>query len=296
MKSYLIFMSLSGSHLYGTARQTSDLDMRGVCLPPLDTIIGFDEFDQKEFSGSDTVVYNLRKFLRLAMDCNPNILELLFVKKTPETVWSDYWELVHSNRHQFLSKKSITARYIGYATAQFRQMIEHIKWVRNPPEKPNPADFGATLSKDNGRYDWTFEKDRVLYEQAKRAWENYSSWVRNRNRDRHDLELKYGYDTKSAMHLARLLTQGKDLLTNGELTFPCRNAAFLVDVLNGSYTYEEMVEFFNAKVEKLRDLENNSDLPEKANYDAVNSIYRTIMVNYLSNPHLLNLPEVNIDG
>ena len=35
-----IHQVVAGSHLYGTARPDSDIDVRGVCLAPTETLLG----------------------------------------------------------------------------------------------------------------------------------------------------------------------------------------------------------------------------------------------------------------
>jgi predicted nucleotidyltransferase len=55
--------------------------------------------------GEDDELHELRKFLKLATDCNPNIIEFLYVKNNIITE-TDVWKRIRSCRHMFLSKKS----------------------------------------------------------------------------------------------------------------------------------------------------------------------------------------------
>ena len=54
-EEYLIFEGIVGSRLYGLANSESDLDKRGVCLPPIEVLIDpFQGFDVKDsFDGDD---------------------------------------------------------------------------------------------------------------------------------------------------------------------------------------------------------------------------------------------------
>jgi predicted nucleotidyltransferase len=61
-----------------------------------------------------------------------------------------------------------------------------------------------------------------------------------KNCRRQDLVDKYGYDTKYAMHLIRLLGEGKELLEDGKITFPRPNKDLLIDIRNGKYTVEQI--------------------------------------------------------
>jgi hypothetical protein len=91
--------------------------------------------------GADEELHELRKFLKLAAECNPNIIEFLYVDRliTHET---DVWRRIRENRHLFLSKK---ARYTfsGYAMAQLKRIKTHRGYLLNPPaKKPERKDFG----------------------------------------------------------------------------------------------------------------------------------------------------------
>lgn len=44
-----IFLTLAGSHAHGTARDGSDIDLRGICVAPLSVRLSlFDGFEQHE--------------------------------------------------------------------------------------------------------------------------------------------------------------------------------------------------------------------------------------------------------
>jgi hypothetical protein len=69
----------AGSRLYGTARPDSDWDLRDVCLMPLEALLGLMRFDQyqRHSDEEDTCIYGLTRFFALALDANPNILDIL---------------------------------------------------------------------------------------------------------------------------------------------------------------------------------------------------------------------------
>ena len=70
------FVCKHGSHAYGLAREGSDLDLKGVAIPPRVFLCGLrDSFEQAEGRDPDLVVYGLRKFLRLAIANNPTMIE-----------------------------------------------------------------------------------------------------------------------------------------------------------------------------------------------------------------------------
>ena len=74
-----LYLTYAGSRSYGTALPTSDTDYRGFFCPSKDMLFGFqDQVEQyEEKSPDDKVIYDIRKFFKLAAECNPNILEIL---------------------------------------------------------------------------------------------------------------------------------------------------------------------------------------------------------------------------
>jgi predicted nucleotidyltransferase len=72
-----IYLTLSGSHGYGTNNDNSDIDLRGVLIEPSSTLFGLQTFEQFEERETDTVIYGLKKFVALCANGNPNTLELL---------------------------------------------------------------------------------------------------------------------------------------------------------------------------------------------------------------------------
>ena len=58
--SRIILLGVSGSYGYGTNREGSDIDFRGVTLNLPSDLIGLTSFDQYEDVGTDTVVYSFR--------------------------------------------------------------------------------------------------------------------------------------------------------------------------------------------------------------------------------------------
>ena len=143
-----IFECNAGSHLYGTNTELSDIDIRGVFIASKKYYFGFEHIEQFESKGeNDIVLYELRKFFRLCLDNNPNIVELLFVPESRSIVHSDIWKNIISNYELFISKK---ARYTfsGYAFSQLKRIKSHRSWLLNPPKnQPSRKDFGLPENK-----------------------------------------------------------------------------------------------------------------------------------------------------
>lgn len=138
-----LFLTRHGSHAYGTNIATSDEDFKGLCIPPKRFFNGFSErFEQAEFKHEpDMVVYDIRKFFRLAADCNPSIIEVLYTTEDNHRIVTRLGKQLLDNRDLFLSRKA-KHTFSGYATAQLKKIRSHYKWLSNPPKAPPVrADF-----------------------------------------------------------------------------------------------------------------------------------------------------------
>jgi len=138
-----IFLCVHGSHAYGSNTPESDIDIRGIAIPPRDYMLGFTKnFEQATFKFNDITIFGLKKFFQLAAAGNPNVLELLFVNKDEVIRTSKFADLLIENRHLFLSKK-IRYSMEGYAHSQLKRLKGHYQRFTNPIlEKPKREDFG----------------------------------------------------------------------------------------------------------------------------------------------------------
>ncbi|MEC4894415.1 MAG: nucleotidyltransferase domain-containing protein [Oscillatoria sp. PMC 1051.18] len=153
----MILLALVGSQAYGTATPTSDRDYKGIFIAPKEYYLGFKTIEQKDAgwqseAGSglfpfldkvqDCVAYELRKFLTLIGNNNPNILEILWLDPEFYLYLTPLGERLIYYREDFLSQK-VRGSFAGYAYAQIKKVESHRKWLLNPPEcKPVPQDFG----------------------------------------------------------------------------------------------------------------------------------------------------------
>lgn len=96
---------------------------------------------------------------------------------------------------------------------------------------------------------------------------NYWKWKRERNESRSDLEEKHGYDTKHAMHIVRLLRMGEEVLRDGVVNVKRPDAAELLAIRNGAWTYEELLEWSEHQDNELNKLMLTSPLPAKPDYE-----------------------------
>jgi len=319
----LLVKHYAGSIAYGTNLPTSDVDFRGIfCAEPVNIRTPFftvrEVTDVKE---EDTKFYELSHFMKLCLDCNPNVVETLWVDDWDITVRTFAYDHLRNHRHELLSSK-IAFTTSGYALAQLKRIKGHNKWINNPQSEqpPRQIDFVSLvqnftdekmLKLDIERfcedhrlipyggdiygvidavgyrtYDKTFRLntnyDDVVavglkripkfiikfnkdeYKQAKEFHSNYWNWKNNRNESRSELEEKFGYDTKHAMHLVRLLRMGVEALRDGELIVKRPDAEELLSIRDGAWTYEEVVKYAESMDKEVREVwYKRTDLPKR---------------------------------
>lgn len=125
---WIEFESVIGSQAYGLATPESDTDLRGWYLPPAESTWALRPApDQRDFTGEgrDAVYFELQKFLKLAYNGNPNILEILWSPKV--TKMTPLAQDLQDIRSVFLSQK-LRNTHMGYAHEQFTKMKNHPQW------------------------------------------------------------------------------------------------------------------------------------------------------------------------
>ena len=122
VSAFVVLRVLLGSKAFGLATETSDEDRRGVFLPPADwhwSLTKPPEQVEVFGGGVEEVDWEIEKFVRLALQANPNILETLW---SPVVLHADETgEELRGIRTAFLSRH-LYRTYSGYVLSQFRLM------------------------------------------------------------------------------------------------------------------------------------------------------------------------------
>lgn len=278
-----ILKTVWGSHAYGTATPGSDVDIRGVCIPPARFLLGLSVFEQYEDRQGEVVIYGLSKFARLALANNPNIFDILWADEEDVLYLDEYGAALRQARDLFLSRR-VAQTYAGYADDQLKRMETHYRWLHNPPDhQPTPPEFGAVPHPQGG---WRFpdtQQERA-YRAALKHWQHYEHWRAHRNPERAALEAAHGYDTKHAAHLLRLYRMGIEILRERIVQVRRPDAAWLREVLQGRYTYDELMDLVAALREELRRAEAESTLPATPDAAAVEQLVITLHRRSLDDP------------
>lgn len=192
LRKHTVLLVIGGSRAYGTHLATSDLDVKGVLIPPiklyrlgmlhnleqvdsLDELGVFNELLSPELLHAVQVdsaerhpdviapegaVYDVRKYCALALDANPNILEVVWSEDPLVLLERPAGRVLRENRELFLSKK-VLHTYKGYAYSQMKRIRNHRSWLlQKLPHEPRREDYGlppenSVLSADEqGAFLW----------------------------------------------------------------------------------------------------------------------------------------------
>lgn len=278
-----------GSRAFGTAGPESDVDIRGVCIPPKAYLIGLSTFEQYEDREAESVIYSLAKFSRLALANNPNMFDILWADEEDVLYIDEYGERLRGIRERFLSRR-VAQTYAGYANQQLRRMERHYRWLHYPPDhQPTPEEFGAVPHPRGGLRFPNTQQERA-YRAALKQWRHYQTWRAQRNPERAALEEKYGYDTKHAAHLLRLYRVGIEILREGVVRVRRPDADWLRQVMAGRYTYPELMALVEELQAELEEAEAHTTLPEEPDVAAVEALVVDLHWRALHDPRF-NPPE-----
>ena len=122
---HVIYRCVIGSKAYGLDRDGSDVDRRGVYLPPASmhwSVYGVPE--QLENPDTEECYWELEKFIKLALKANPNVLETLY---SPIIEHMDPIAVrLRDERSMFLSRL-VYQTFNGYAMSQFRKIEQDVR-------------------------------------------------------------------------------------------------------------------------------------------------------------------------
>lgn len=300
----MMYLTLGGSHAYGTNIEGSDVDIRGVTWEGKDIILGMNSFEQYLNEETDTTIYGLTKFVNLMLNSNPNIIEMVGTEEEHILYMTKEFKMLRDNYDLFLSKKAINS-FCSYATAQLRRLENALARDEYPEEEKEIhilkslesnmshlqnhyvkfEDSAFKLRVDKSIYNEELEKEILLNVNLKdyplRDFKNICSEMtqtlknfgklNHRNRKKNNLHL-----AKHSMHLIRLYLMLLDVLTKGKVITFRPEQSVLLKIRNLDMTLKESQQFVfglkNDLVEKIEYAIKNTELREKPDYKKINEL------------------------
>ena len=310
LKDRIMLLGVSGSYGYGTNREGSDIDLRGVTPNLPSDLLGLTSFEQFEDRKTDTVIYSFGKLTGLLLNCNPNTIEILGLNDDQYLIKSALGQELLDHRDLFLSKRA-AASFGHYAEAQLRRLQnaiardslpqpdreEHIlRSVRHALEDFNRRHeeskrIDASLFIDNAEtegfeteiyIDGTFTHYplRKFTEMANTLGSVVRDYdkIGKRNHKKDDNHLN-----KHAMHLVRLFMMGIDILADAQIRTrrPDSDLVLLRGIRDGAYMengvlnaafYEIVADYERRFVEA----ERSSALPDEPDIEAVGRFVESV--------------------
>lgn len=294
----------SGSHLYGLNTPTSDEDYVGVFFAPDDYIYGLKTVEQVDLSivdkyengkntkfAVDRKFYELKRFIKLVSQGNPNVIELLFASDESVVYASDFGRFLFENRKLFVSK-NIIPKFLGYAESQKRKLmvrtdnmkdlIDGIKFLQEEitngnekivlPELSNKSEFNRLFKETSNKVHYrigAYTINRNITIKSAVKWiedllANTSNRIENIK--------SAGWEFKHGSHLLRLLYQTIELCETGDLKYPLKDKDLLLRVKNGEVPYKEFIQLVEIAEDYLEMIKDNNKLPDKPNMKQIEKI------------------------
>jgi predicted nucleotidyltransferase len=95
---------------------------------------------------------------------------------------------------------------------------------------------------------------------------------RGKKGQRPEIEAKYGYDVKAAMHTLRLLYECKELVSAGQITLPRPEKDLLIKVRTGKYPMQKVLAIAEKLIARCEQAAQASGLPERVDRTAVSRL------------------------
>jgi hypothetical protein len=294
----LIVKMKFGSHLYGTDTVNSDIDYKGVFLPSKKEILLNSIPKCRSFSTNtvleknnpgdiDEDLYSLHYFIKLACDGQTVAMDMLHAPETMLLASSEIWRSIVKQKNRFYTKNLNS--FIQYARRQASKYgikgsrLNAAAQVIDLLASQNPEDRLRNVWTQLPVNEYCHEMDvdpngMRQYQVCGKTFQESSSIgyilpILSKFYDDYGHRAKLAaenknIDWKALSHALRAAIQTKEILTDGTINFPLKDAPFLLKVKSGQLDYtKEVAPALEALMDEVESLVNKSDLPEKVDID-----------------------------
>ena len=119
------------------------------------------------------------------------------------------------------------------------------------------------------------------YATALQHWTQYENWKNTRNPVRAAMEAKYGFDGKFGLHLIRLGRMCVEILEGKGVIVKRPDAADLLAIRNGSWTYDQLMEEADRLEKRAEELYTVSTLPHHPDMKKLDALCVEIVESFL---------------
>jgi len=312
----ILYKTIFGSKLYGTATISSDSDYKGIYAIKLsDIVLGkthvyssistSNKKDKSHKSGAETIeteFYSLQKFIQHAIDGQTAAIDMLY---SPPQYWlevSDTWRKIYNHRSEFLSKKLYS--FVGYCrnqAAKYGIKGSRLNCVKKFIDFFNSVDEESLIGEHKDKFNLLLDEHSLIH-LSNLNHECYLDicgkkflfttkvkhvipalmrfWEAYGERARMASNDE-GVDFKAISHAFRVAYEVKELVETRNLVFPLAHRQFLLDVKTHKYRYLDISPQLEDLISEVSECVEKSDLPE---YPLINC--DEIILNYYENEKL----------
>lgn len=302
-----IFRCVAGSRLFGTTTPNSDTDYKAVHIPDgrsillgtANAVIDRSTGNSKTPNSADDVdmlSFPVQDYLSKLAGMETNAIEMLFA---PNQHKNPLWEHIGDNRFRIMSSKK--KAFTGYAKGQamryavrgdrLTSLIELVTRLEklDPKVRMNfqqPLDVfdgipGVTVyRKTEGNAQASVQtpylnalgREVPLTCFPKEAIKVFSKPIDEAGKRTQMASGDGGPDWKGLYHAQRIVDEGMELFSTGELIFPCRRAAYYREIRAGDHSVEQALDQFEESLLELEELTPISDFREKPDYEWIDNM------------------------
>jgi len=307
----VIYVTLSGSRLYGTKNSNSDKDYKGIFIPSKESLLLKTDAEhyttttgnnksRNDLEDIDIQLWSIHKFLHLLKKGETGALDLLFsmqhkdtqllYTKQSEEILKELPNLLHSNVHAFLGYAIGQSKRYNVKGKRYKELLNFLEQIK---EYPNTS--LETIIANN-----TYSYIKII--QAKNTKNNTKgnttylsvlgklfdiSLDRDYIISRLQLiKTQYGNRTKNAVtsidykalsHAVRVLFEVRELLTVNTITFPLLDRTYIKSIKEGNEQLEDVMEVILTTIEEVDNLVKSTTLPAKAD----SKVYKQLLLKLL---------------
>lgn len=287
-----------GAHLYGTATSRSDIDYRGVFLPSREEILlgtvpkcrrltTGDNASKNTNRDVDEEIYSLHHFIDLACRGEIAAMDMLHAPSDACTHASGIWREIVRHRHRFYTKNLDTflkyarrqtgkygikgsrlhaaASVLGLLAAKDPKLKLRQVWGELPQMdhcgEIAPAPDGLRQYQVCGK---VFQESAAIGHVTPVLQKFYDAYGQRARLAAENREI----DWKAVSHALRGALQTREILIEGTIRYPLRDAPFLMEVKKGRLDYtREVAPALERLMDEVARLIETSHLPATADRD-----------------------------
>lgn len=250
----------------------------------------------------DTEIFSLHQFIKLCKEGQTVALDMLFSTPNKWVTTSPEWEFIQANRDKLLHRKATA--FVGYCQTQaakygikgsrvaamrlakecMAQYVDKYHTDHGPLRVVHIWDelkkqltgvehieFTTSLSPAGDLHMKEVETLEVCGRKIQggtttnHAFKNLELWFSKYGERAKKAETNSGLDWKAISHAFRVCYEAQELMKTGKITFPLAKKDFVLKIKSGALPYKEISGILEEEIQKVKDLEAVSILPEKIN-------------------------------